>query len=185
MYGSGFSDYVDGKKHGYVQLLVLAIVIVSLILLISLMIMVGKKVERFTAKKRMIQALQRSASTTPFNTEVERMSIEQSDRARIVNSLQGRLGSEHLTSVQKNALLARLQGKTGAEAMSPQKADLIARLQGRSESFINHMPMLGGGALTPGAIALRAADPIASEPISPSQKQYMKENELLEHLLYK
>jgi hypothetical protein len=95
-------------------------------------------------------------------------------------------GAEGFANAQAGAA-RQLAGGLGAENFANAQVGAARQLAGGlgAENFVSDLPMLGGGRLTDGAIAMRAADPIMSEPPSPSERQYMKENELLEHLLYK
>lgn len=116
--------------------------------------------------------------TTAFD---EHMGNGQSDTARRLSTQ-----FESFTNAQKSAA-RQLAGGLGAENFANVQNGAARQLAGglSAENFVSDLPMLGGGRLTDGAIAMRAADPIMSEPPSPSERQYMKENELLEHLLYK
>jgi hypothetical protein len=154
-----------------------------------------KVAERFSEKSRIAAALRKAGSSTFFGTES--LTTEQ-ERQNVLRGLQGKermspeLIKRDLASnfERMSPELIKRNLATNFEHMTQEekvKRGLAGGLSGgsSSEGFINHMPMLGGGRLTDGAVALRAADPIVSEPPSPSERQYMKENELLEHLLNK
>lgn len=79
------------------------------------------------------------------------------------------LSSEHMT--QKEQANAALQALTSEHFNNPYNVTYP------------ELPMLGGADLTKTAKALRIADPRESDPISESERQYRKENELLEYLL--
>jgi len=178
MDGGNFDEYMPTSKpekfHYLVEMLTFGVMVVLLILMIALIVLVVKykKSEKFASKQQIVRELRQSNSL--FGGE--KMTIQQK-RDEVLRGLQGQ---EHMSpDLIKRQLASRF------EDMSPEliKRNLAGGIG--TENFINDLPMLGGGKLTDGAVALRAADPIVSEPISPSQQQYMKENELLEVLLYK
>lgn len=172
--------------HYLIQFATFALVAVLVILVIALFSHVSKHgnpvtamVERLNNKNRISKALRRAGSGTMFGTEGLTAAQQRRD---VIRGLQAQ---EHMNSVQlKRQLSSSFEHMTEEQKI---RSGLKGGLSGMSgqERFINHMPMLGGAKLTDGAVAMRAADPIASQPLSPSQQQYMKENELLEHLLYK
>lgn len=200
MDGGGIKDLLPPSEtgdriHYIVQFLTFGMVVILMILVIALL--AGRKsnkgtMERYSNRQKIANALRRSGSGTVFGTEGMTMAQQ---RKNVVAGLQQQ---ERLNASMDPNLIKRSLA-SGFEHMSQEqqvRAALMGGLSGSSlslgagtsagtENFINHMPMLGGSKLTDGAVALRAADPIASEPLGPSQQQYMKENELLEHLLYK
>jgi hypothetical protein len=212
--GLDTKDFLPENKveriHYLIVLLTFGMVIVLLIL--TIVLLSSRKVaERFSEKSRIAAALRKAGSSTFFGTES--LTTEQ-ERQNVLRGLQGkeRMSPELIkrnlaTNFERmSPELIKRDLASNFERMSPElikrnlatnfehmtqeekvKRGLAGGLSGgsSSEGFINHMPMLGGGRLTDGAVALRAADPIVSEPPSPSERQYMKENELLEHLLNK
>jgi hypothetical protein len=196
--GLDTKDFLPENKveriHYLIVLLTFGMVIVLLIL--TIVLLSSRKVaERFSEKSRIAAALRKAGSSTFFGTES--LTTEQ-ERQNVLRGLQGKermspeLIKRDLASnfERMSPELIKRNLATNFEHMTQEekvKRGLAGGLSGgsSSEGFINHMPMLGGGRLTDGAVALRAADPIVSEPPSPSERQYMKENELLEHLLNK
>jgi hypothetical protein len=206
------------KAHYLLQLLIFGIIVVLLILMFSLMkACVKTPAERLSDRqKRLVHGLQGWEGLTARQQHIVgnlRSGVGQEDltarQQHIVGNLRRGVGQEDLTARQQHIvgnlrrgvgqedLTARQQHIVGNLRHGVGQEDLTARQQHivgnlrhgvGQEGFINQLPMLGGGRLTDGAVALRAADPMSSDlsgPPSPSQKQYMKENELLEHLLYK
>jgi len=194
--GLGLKDLLPEEKHDkihyIIQFLTFGMVIILVILMIALFASRGSGraiAERYSNKKNVANALRRAGSGTVFGTEG--LTTAQQRKNIVAGLQQERMNG----NANMNANMIKRKLASGFEHMTQEeriRAGLMGGLSGSAlgsgsgqEKFINHMPMLGGAKLTNGAVALRAADPIASEPLSPSQHQYMKENELLEHLLYK
>jgi hypothetical protein len=124
-----------------------------------------------------------NANSENFAANAASRGLSQAETAR---QLRGGLSQENFAAnaaahgLSQAETARQLRGGLSRENFDTAR-DLVG---GLSREKFSGLPMLGGGKLTDGATALRAADPVSSEPVGPSERQYMKENELLEHLLY-